>query len=113
MNGFKIENPGDYFKNQADNVELECNVLEEFEFLMKTLELFGLPEDFMKGNGHWATWTKESAEGKDKGKKKGKKDNKKKPNFSNLAKKWGAKPKRSKDLTTSIWPPSRKLSKSS
>lgn len=42
----------------------------------------------MAGNGHWATWTKESAEGKDKKKGKGKKDTKKK-NFNALAKKLG------------------------
>jgi hypothetical protein len=55
---------------------------------MNTLEIFGLPKDYLTGNGHWATWTKESAEGKDKKKGKGKKDAKKK-NFSNLAKKLG------------------------
>jgi hypothetical protein len=51
---------------------------------MKTLELFGLPEDYINGNGHWATWTRESAEGKDKKKGKGKKDVKKKQNIQIL-----------------------------
>jgi hypothetical protein len=29
LNGFKLENPPDYFKNEADNVDLVCNVLNE------------------------------------------------------------------------------------
>jgi len=78
LQGYKIENPTDYFKNEADNVDLVCNVLTELQFMMKTLEMFGLPEDYLTGNGHWSTWTKESAEGKDKKKGKGKKDPKKK-----------------------------------
>lgn len=45
----------------------------------------------MTGNGHWATWTKDSVEGKDKKKGKGKKDPKKKNQFAGLAKKLGAK----------------------
>lgn len=61
-----------------------CNVLSDLQFLMKTLELFGLPEDYINGNGHWATWTRESAEGKDKKKGKGKKDVKKKQNIQIL-----------------------------
>ena len=87
LNGFKLENPTDYFKNEADNVDLVCNVLNECQFLMKTLEMFGLPEDYLVGNGHWSTWSKESAEGKDKKKGKGKKDGKKK--FQHIAKKLG------------------------
>jgi hypothetical protein len=63
------------------------NIQTEFEFLLKTLELFGLPEDYMTGHGHWATWSKESAEGKDK--KKGKKKDVKKKNFAKLANKLG------------------------
>jgi hypothetical protein len=88
LQGFKLENPTDFFKNEPDNVNLVCNVFSELQFLMKTLELFGLPEDYLNGNGHWATWTKESAEGKDKKKGKGKKDPKKK-SFSSIAKKLG------------------------
>ena len=49
--------------------------------------MFGLPEDYLAGNGHWSTWSKESAEGKDKKKGKGKKDGKKK--FQHIAKKLG------------------------
>ncbi len=84
LEGFKLENPTDYFKDQPENTDLVCNVLTELQFLMKTLELFGLPEDYINGNGHWATWTRESAEGKDKKKGKGKKDVKKKQNIQIL-----------------------------
>jgi hypothetical protein len=81
LQGFKIENPSDYFKDYPDNTDLVQNILSEQQFLIKTLELFGLPADYMTGNGHWATWTKESVEGKDKKKGKGKKDTKKKNQF--------------------------------
>ena len=45
--GFHIENPTDYFKDQSDNVDLVCNTLNELNFLMSTLEIFGLPKDYL------------------------------------------------------------------
>lgn len=70
-------------------MDLVCNTLTEFEFLIKTLELFGLPQDYMLGHGHWALWTKESAEGKNTKNKKGKKEGKKKIALTNLQRKMG------------------------
>lgn len=89
LEGFRLENPSDYFKNQPDNVDLVCNTQTEFEFLIKTLELFGLPQEYMLGHGHWALWTKESAEGKNTKNKKGKKEGKKKIALTNLQRKMG------------------------
>ena len=30
------------------------------------LEFFGLPHDYLYGNGQWDSWTREAADGKDK-----------------------------------------------
>ena len=32
------------------------------EFLMETLEYFGLPKGYLKGEGHWKNWLKIVAE---------------------------------------------------
>jgi hypothetical protein len=89
LNGFKLENPDDFFKDKPDNIDLVCNIQTEYEFFFQTLELFGLPVDYLKGNGHWSTWSKENAEGKDK--KKGKKKPAANKNLSKLKQKLGAK----------------------
>ena len=60
----------------------------KFEFLIQTLELYGLPEDYMKGVGHHNDWTKDANEKKKKGagaKAKGKP----KHNFASMQKKLG------------------------
>jgi archaeosine-15-forming tRNA-guanine transglycosylase len=44
--------------------------------MISTLEIFGLPQDYLNGGGHFANWSKEKAEGKDKKKGKAKKVNK-------------------------------------
>jgi hypothetical protein len=44
--------------------------------MISTLEIFGLPQDYLNGGGHFANWSKEKAEGKDKKKAKAKKVNK-------------------------------------
>ena len=38
----------------------------ELQFLISTLEMFGLPKDYMNGNGHHVDWekTKDSGKGK-------------------------------------------------
>jgi hypothetical protein len=74
-------------KMRPTTLTLSATYSMNAQFLMKTLEMFGLPEDYLAGNGHWSTWSKESAEGKDKKKGKGKKDGKKK--FQHIAKKLG------------------------
>lgn len=34
LNGFKLENPDDFFKEQPDNVDLVCNIQSEFDFMI-------------------------------------------------------------------------------
>jgi len=59
MEGYRLENPDDFFKDQPDNIDLVSNIQTEFEFFISTLEIFGLPENYMLGKGHWSTWSKE------------------------------------------------------
>jgi hypothetical protein len=46
-----------------------CNIQTEREFLISTLHLFGLPEKYMEGEGHFADLGKKSEEEKAKAKK--------------------------------------------
>lgn len=75
LSGFKITQPGDYFlKLDHDNIELEYCIMTEIELMMQTLEFFGLPEDYINGNGHHTDWGKnKDADKKKKGKQKVKK----------------------------------------
>lgn len=55
--GYKLTQPSGYFKDHAtDDYELVCNILSEKEFLLQTLEIFGLPQRYMEGNGHFPDW---------------------------------------------------------
>lgn len=73
LSGFQLYQPSDYFLDKEDNIDLVCNIQSEYNFMISTLEIFGLPQDYLIGGGHFATWSKESAEGKDKKKTKTKK----------------------------------------
>ena len=74
LGSFRIYQPTDYFlkESKEDDVELEYNTLSELDFLFSTLEIFGLPKDYINGRGHHANWAKErnNADSKKKGKKK-------------------------------------------
>jgi len=85
---YKITNPDDYFKDQDDNVDLVCNTADELNFMMTTLEIYGLEKGYLEGRGHHNDWTKDSGQNKDKKKGKGKKDTKKR-SFNSIAKKLG------------------------
>lgn len=37
-------------------------ILTPRELLLETLEFFGLPQDYMLGNGHWKDWEKKKLE---------------------------------------------------
>lgn len=41
---------------QEENAELVYNVQSELEFMLSTLEIFGLPHDYVNGAGHHANW---------------------------------------------------------
>jgi hypothetical protein len=60
---FKITQPGHFFlpeNHPTDDFELVCNALSEKEFLLQTLEIFGLPQGYMEGNGHFPDWGKDN-----------------------------------------------------
>lgn len=45
---FQLTQPSEYFLDHpTDDYELVCNILTEKEILISTLEIFGLPEDYM------------------------------------------------------------------
>jgi len=73
LNNFKLRQPNSkyFLEHQINDIELECNIQSELQFLISTLEMFGLPKDYMKGAGHHVDWDKNKDAGK--GKAKGKK----------------------------------------
>ena len=58
LNDFEISNPtGEYFLDpeNADDT-LVCNIQTKLEFLLRTLEIFGLPVGYIDGEGHHLNW---------------------------------------------------------
>lgn len=90
LEGFKLQNPDDYFLGVEENIDLVCNVQTELQFLISTLELFGLEKGYLEGRGHHNDWSRDTAQSKDKKKGKTKKDAKKR-SMNSLAKRLGAK----------------------
>jgi len=65
LSGFTIQQPSEYFyQHPTDDNELQCNIQDELEFMISTLEIFGLPIGYMTGNGHFADWGKEKKDDK-------------------------------------------------
>ena len=63
LDGYTIANPSDYFLDQdISGLELESNIMSPQEFMLNTLEFFGLPKDYIDGNGHFADWEKRKEE---------------------------------------------------
>ena len=58
LSDFEIANPvDDYFLDPANaDEDLVCNIQSKLEFLLHTLEIFGLPIDYIDGAGHHANW---------------------------------------------------------
>jgi hypothetical protein len=52
-------------------MDIVCNVQTEEEFLITTLEMFGLVEGYMECVGHWSTWEKDQEKINKNNKKKG------------------------------------------
>ena len=62
---FRLVQPDQFFRDHPTNdTELYCTVQNEKEFLLSTLEYFGLPKRYMEGNGHFPMWGKESKDDK-------------------------------------------------
>jgi hypothetical protein len=57
---FHLVQPDQFFKdNPTSDSELVCSIQTEKEFLLSTLEFFGLPKGYMEGVGHFPTWGKD------------------------------------------------------
>ena len=75
LDSFEITNPtSDFFLDPQNNDEtLVCNIQSKLEFLLNTLEIFGLPQGYINGVGHHLDWEqKKAAAAGGRGKKKGK-----------------------------------------
>lgn len=78
---FEIANPtGDFFLDPENAEEgLVCNIQSKLEFVLHTMEIFGLPKDYIDGAGHHLDWDKKIKDariGKGKKAKKPKKQSK-------------------------------------
>ena len=52
---FALQQPSDFFSaHPTDDTELVCTIQTPKEFLLSTLEFFGLPKNYMEGAGHHA-----------------------------------------------------------
>ena len=74
LDGFTVYQPTDYFLDADGHqcTELLYSVETDLDFMLSTLQIFGLPKDYINGYGHHAMWSKEKG-GDDKKKGKGKK----------------------------------------
>jgi len=90
LDGYKVYQPTDYFLEtlNEDDPDLEYNINSEFDFLFTTLEIFGLPKDYVNGKGHHTGWHKAAGGDDKKSKGKGKK---KKAKMTGAAAKLAAK----------------------
>jgi len=77
MADFQLEQPSQFFRDHPTNdAELVCSILTPKDFLIKTLNFFGLPNKYMDGEGHFADWAKKRLEEKKRGPKTKKKEKK-------------------------------------
>lgn len=59
MVGHKLSYPSDLFLEFPELAkDIETFIINPTEFLIETLELFGLPQNYIHGNGHWKDWAK-------------------------------------------------------
>jgi hypothetical protein len=57
MEGFQTHQPSEIFTQFPDyEPDIQCMILSPRQLLLETLEFFGLPKDYMDGNGHWKDW---------------------------------------------------------
>ena len=63
MTGFKLQEPSELFVEFPELAkDIETLVVSPTEFLLETLEMFGLPTNYIYGNGHWKDWAKKIQE---------------------------------------------------
>lgn len=62
---FNLVQPSQFFKDHPTNdSELVCSIQTEKEFMLTTLEFFGLPKGYMGGAGHFPDWGKDKKDDK-------------------------------------------------
>ena len=84
---FHLVQPSQFFKDHPTNdSELICSIQDEKEFLLSTLQYFGLPADYMNGAGHHLNWRQQIKKNKGKQQKGKQGKPKKKLNAAILAK---------------------------
>jgi len=65
LSEFFLVQPSQFFRDHPTNdSELVCSIQSEKEFMLTTLEFFGLPKKYMDGNGHFPMWGKEKKDDK-------------------------------------------------
>lgn len=65
LSEFNLVQPSQFFKDHPTNdSELVCSIQTEKEFMLSTLEFFGLPKGYMDGAGHFPMWGKEKKDDK-------------------------------------------------
>lgn len=80
---FDIYQPSDYFLElETDDLELQCNIQSKLDFLITTLEIFGLPVGYLDGVGHFPDWGKNKDDAKNQRSKKAKKAKKTNPGMN-------------------------------
>jgi hypothetical protein len=63
MKDFALNIPSTIFREFPDfDPELETFILSPSDFFLETLEYFGLPRNYMYGEGHWKDWAKKILE---------------------------------------------------
>ena len=66
LDEFKLLQPSDFLRDHPTNdAELICLIQEKEEFMLSTLEFFGLPKNYMEGAGHFPWWGKEKKDDKE------------------------------------------------
>jgi len=65
LSEFNIVQPSQFFRDHPTNdSELVCSIQTEKEFMLSTLEFFGLPNGYMLGKGHFPLWGKDKKDDK-------------------------------------------------
>lgn len=65
LSDFKLTQPSQFLSdNPTNDNDLSCCILSESEFLLSTLRYFGLPKDYLNGEGHFPTWEKDRLKAK-------------------------------------------------
>lgn len=63
LSDYKVFCPSDLFLEFPNKFQdLESLTIEPLQILLETLEYFGLPQNYMNGEGHWKDWAKKKEE---------------------------------------------------